>query len=166
MHYETRFGSLGSFEKGGVEPISDDPKNYVFSNIFEVASTQPAWSRVCVAKNFEYIVEACRTDGTSPYWAAGHDEFLLCMDGEVQVELHKLDDPESVIEADRDGAHRLKDLPPAQRMGRVVLRRGHMALLPAGAAYRLESASPGAVIFQTIEGPDTTFKWAEICQTK
>ena len=34
----TRFGSLERWEKGGVEVIDDDPRHYVFSNLFEVAS--------------------------------------------------------------------------------------------------------------------------------
>ena len=37
--YVTRFGSLETFEKGGIEIIDDDPKHYVFSNIFEVAAS-------------------------------------------------------------------------------------------------------------------------------
>ncbi len=36
--YTTAFGSLDSYDKGGVEIINDDPKHYVFSNMFEVAS--------------------------------------------------------------------------------------------------------------------------------
>jgi len=36
--HTTRFGSLAQYEKGGVEVINDDARNYVFSNIFEVAS--------------------------------------------------------------------------------------------------------------------------------
>src|SRR5262249_39077436 len=56
-------------------------------------------------------------------------------------------------------------LPPGKRMGKAVLRRGHMALLPRQSAYRLRAAAPAAVVFQTIEGPETICRWAEICQT-
>ena len=35
---QTKFGSMKSYEKGRVEVINDDPKHYVFSNVFEVAS--------------------------------------------------------------------------------------------------------------------------------
>ena len=35
--YTTDFGSIEDYRKGGVMAIDDDPKNYVFSNIFEVA---------------------------------------------------------------------------------------------------------------------------------
>ena len=35
--YTTELGSLDDFRKGGVHIINDDPRNYVFSNAFEVA---------------------------------------------------------------------------------------------------------------------------------
>jgi hypothetical protein len=50
-------------------------------------------------------------------------------------------------------------------MGRINLRRGHQALLPAGAAYRFVAAVPGVLLVQTVLGPDTQLRWAEICQT-
>jgi hypothetical protein len=50
-------------------------------------------------------------------------------------------------------------------MGRVFLKRGHQALLPAGAAYRFTATITGVLLIQTIAGPDTQFRWAEICQT-
>ena len=59
--YQTKFGSLGDYQKGGVEIIDDDPKNYVFSNVFEVASTSDPYERVAVAKNFDYVIEAARS---------------------------------------------------------------------------------------------------------
>jgi hypothetical protein len=40
-----------------------------------------------------------------------------------------------------------------------------MALLPAGSAYRFHADVPAALVFQTIQGPLTVEKWAEICQT-
>jgi len=169
MMLPTRFGSLTDFHKGGVETIDDDPRRYVFSNVFDVASRSQPWERVCVAKNFEYVIEAMRAAGQSPYWTARHDEFVLCMDSEVEVELYKIDQPARVIE-DRDGAHRLDtaspDRRPGPRMGRIVLGKGHMALLPAHCAYRLTAAAPSTVVLQTIDGPETIHRWAEICQTQ
>jgi hypothetical protein len=50
-------------------------------------------------------------------------------------------------------------------MGRVVAGRGHMTLLPAGKAYRFHSDGVAAVLLQTIEGPDTVYRWPDICQT-
>ncbi|HEY0479522.1 MAG TPA: hypothetical protein VGD37_18510 [Kofleriaceae bacterium] len=165
MTLQTRFGSLADYQKGGVEAIDDHPRHYVFSNVFEVASRARPWERVAVAKNFEYVIEAVSARGDSPYWSARHDEFVLCMDGEVCVELHKLDAPARGVE-DRDGAHRLDALPPGKPMGRITLGRGHMALLPRHSAYRLRAGAPSAVVLQTIEGPETIFRWAEICQTE
>jgi hypothetical protein len=164
MTFHTRFGSLANHSKGGVEVIDDNPRHYVFSNVFDVASKSRPWERVAVAKNFEYVIEAARAEGESPLWTARHDEFVLCMDGEIEVELHKLDAPARVI-ADRDGAHRLGELPPGVPMGRIALRRGHMALLPKQSAYRMRAAAPAALVLQTIEGPETIARWAEICQT-
>jgi hypothetical protein len=165
MTFKTRFGSLTDYQKGGVEVIDDTPRSYVFSNVFEVASRSRPWERVAVAKNFEYVIEATRAAGESPYWTARHDEFVVCMDGQVEIELRKLHAPVSGVEA-RDGAHRLDGLPPSTKMGRIVLGRGHMALLPQHSAYRFRAAAPAALMFQTIEGPETVFRWAEICQTE
>lgn len=162
----TRFGSLADFEPGKVQIIDDDPKNYVFSNIFAVASKAAPYERIAVAKNFEYVVEAMRAEGTSPWFACAHDEFALAMDGEVEIHLVKLDRPADFVAPEAQGAHRLAvEMPEGRKMGRIVLRQGHMALLPKGAAYRFQSAKPAAVMIQTIQGPVTIEKWAEICQT-
>ena len=164
--YQTRFGSLQDYEKGGVELVDDNPKNYVFSNIFEVCANSAPFERVAVAKNFEYAIEAMRAEGVSGWYAAAHDEFALCMDGEVEVHLVKLDDPDAVVDPESEGAHPLEGLPSGRKMGRLTLRRGHQGLLPAGAAYRFQADSPAAVMLQTIIGPATVQKWAEICQTE
>jgi hypothetical protein len=50
-------------------------------------------------------------------------------------------------------------------MGRVVARRGHMTLLPVGAAYQFHADAPAVILLQTQEGPDTIYRWAEIIQT-
>ena len=166
MEYTTVFGSIDEYEKGGVHLIDDDPRNYVFSNIFEVASQSQPYERVAVGKNFEYVVEIARAEGTSPWYAASHDEFALSMDGRVEVHLAKLADPDAVGDPDSEGAHRLDELPDGRKMGRIVLGRGHMALLPQGAAYRFHSDKPCTLMIQTIDGPVTVHRWAEICQTE
>jgi hypothetical protein len=51
-------------------------------------------------------------------------------------------------------------------MGWVKARRGHMALLPKGAAYQFRSAKPGVLLQQTILGDFTVERWDEICQTQ
>ena len=71
----TRFGSLQHYEKGGVEVIKDDARNYVFSNVFEVASKAKPYEKVAVGKNIEYVIEAIRAEGTSGWRVAAQDEF-------------------------------------------------------------------------------------------
>src|SRR3954469_3438576 len=115
-NYQTRFGSLADYDKGGVEIIDDDPKNYVFSNVFEVCATSAPYERVAVAKNFEYVIEAARAEGTSGWYACAHDEFALCMDGEIEVHLVKLD--QAVAPADSQGARSLAGDPEGRKMGR------------------------------------------------
>ena len=162
--YVTRFGALGKFEKGGVEIINDDPRHYAFSNIFEVASRSKPYEKVAVGKNMQYVLEAIRAEGTSEWRVCGHDEFALVMDGEVEVRLVKPDDP-SVVSAQKEGSVRLAGEPRGRRMGTITARRGHMSLLPAGAAYQFHAGRPSVILLQTIAGDDTQFRWADICQT-
>lgn len=160
----TVFGSLDNYQKGDVVVIEDDAKNYVFSNMFEIASHSAPYERVCAAKNFEYVIEIARAEGDSDWYAAAHDEFVLCMDGTVTVHLVKPEQAGDLIDPSIDGAQRLAELPQDHRkMGRILLGRGHMALLPAGAAYRFDAEKPGVLLFQTIQGPETVEKWADIC---
>lgn len=161
--FVTRFGSLDSYEKGHIEIINDNPKHYVFSNLFEVAGGAKPYEKVAVAKNLEYVIEAIRAEGTSGWMAASHDEFCVVMDGEVTVELVKLDQPEAVAPASKEGTVAVAGEPAGRRMGTITLRRGHQALLPKGAAYRFRSAKPAVMIQQTILGDLTVQKWAQIC---
>jgi hypothetical protein len=165
MSYKTRFGSLDDFDKGEVVLIDDSPKNYVFSNVFEVANQSAPYERVAVAKNLEYVIEIARAEGESPWFTCAHDEFALCMDGEVEVHLVKLDNPADHADPASQGAHLLKADPDGRKMGRLILRRGHQGLLPRGSAYRFHATTKGCLMFQTVEGPVTIQKWAEICQT-
>ena len=162
--YTTVFGAIDRYEQGSVSVVADDPKNYLFSNMFDVAAKSSPYERVAVAKNFEYVIEVARAEGVSPWYTAAHDEFVTCLDHKVEVHLVKLDDPDAVVDPESEGAHRLAELPAGRKMGRIVLGRGHMAMLPVGAAYRFESAQPATLMIQTIDGPETVHKWAEICQ--
>lgn len=164
MSYATKFGSLDDYQKGTLEVIDDDPKNYTFSNMFEVASMSKPYEKVAVGKNMEYVMEVLRAEGESGWRTAAHDEFALVMDGEVEIQLVKLDDP-SIVPPDKNGSIAIDGEPVGRPMGRIVARRGHMALLPAGAAYRFSAARPGVILLQTVEGDDTLYRWAEICQT-
>ena len=161
----TQFASLKSYKKGGVQVIDDDARNYVFSNLFEVAARAVPYERIAIGKNFEYVIEVARAEGLSPWFCCAHDEFALSMDGRVEVHLLKLTDPDRFVAPNSQGAHRLAaELPEGRKMGRIILNRGHMALLPAESAYRLQVDTPAAVIFQTLQGPLTVEKWPEICQ--
>ena len=154
QQHRTRFGSLAHYEKGGVEVINDDARNYVFSNIFEVASKSKPYEKVAVGKNIEYVIEAIRTEGTSGWRAPAQDEFALVMDGEVEIRLLKLENP-GVVPAATRGSVGLAGTPAGRRMGVVRARRGHMTLLPVGAAYQFHAPQPGVVLLQTLAGADT-----------
>jgi hypothetical protein len=164
MGHATRFGSLQHYEKGGVEVVNDDPRNYVFSNLFDVASKARPYEKVAVGKNIEYVIEAIRAEGTSGWRVPAQDEFALVMDGEVEIRLLKLDDP-GVVPAGATGSIGLTGTPAGRKMGTVRARRGHMTLLPVGAAYQFHAAQPGVLLLQTIQGQDTIERWADICQT-
>ena len=55
--------------------------------------------------------------------------------------------------------------PRARAWGAYSAGRGHLTLLPAHAAYRISAEAPSVVLFQTMDGPLTIERWAEICQT-
>ena len=165
-NYKTIFGAIDDFNTGGVIAIDDDPKNYVFSNVYDVAARSAPFERVCVGKNFEYVIEAMRAEGTSAWYSAAHDEFVLNMDNrEVLVELVKLDEPDAVVDPESEGGHKLDGEPAGRKMGWVKLKRGHMSILPVGSAYRFVSEAPACVLIQTIQGPETIERWAEVCQS-
>jgi hypothetical protein len=159
--YTTKFGSLNDYTKGGIDVIQDNPKHYAFSNIFEVASQAKPWEKVAVGKNMEYVLEVIRAEGTSEWRTCAHDEFPLCMDGKVTVELMQLDAP--AVAADKQGSVALAHDPTGTPMGTISLGLGHMALLPANAAYRFHADQPSVILLQTILGDDTVERWGEIC---
>jgi hypothetical protein len=164
QQHATRFGSLEHYDKGGVEVVNDDARNYVFSNLFEVASRSKPYEKVAVGKNIDYVIEAIRAEGTSGWRAPAQDEFALVMDGEVEIRLLKLDNA-GVVPSGTRGSIALAGTPAGRTMGVVRARRGHMTLLPVGAAYQFHAARPGVVLLQTMAGADTVERWADICQT-
>jgi len=161
--FVTRFGSLDQYEKGHIEIINDKPQHYVFSNVFEVAGQSKPYEKIAVAKNLEYVIEAIRAEGKSGWMAASPDEFCVVLDGDVTIEFVKLDAPDAVAPAGKDGTVKVDGEPKGKRMGTIRLKRGHQAMLPKGAAYRFDSAKPSVMIQQTIVGDLTVQKWAEIC---
>jgi hypothetical protein len=160
----TVFGSLDHYVKGGVEVIDDNPKDYAFSNVFDVAAKSMPYEKVAVGKNLKYVLEAVRAEGASPWYAASHDEAALVMDGEIDVSFVKPDSP--LVHDTIEGTVRLPAEPRGRAMGRVRARRGHMVLLPRGAAYQFRAEGrPGVLLIQTIKGAQTKERWADICQT-
>jgi hypothetical protein len=158
----TVFGSITDYTKGSIELVSGEARHYVFSNIFEVAATSKPYERVVVAKNLEYVQEVMRAEGVSPWFACGHDEFALCLDGEIVVEFVKMRSPPS---PDKNGAILAGDAPEGSRIGQVKLSRGHQVLLAAGNAYRFTAIRLGVLLQQTVLGELSVQKWREICFT-
>lgn len=162
MQVHTVFGSITDYTKGSIELVSGDALHYVFSNIFEVAAKSKPYERVVVAKNMEYVQEVMRAEGVSPWFACGHDEFALCMDGEITVDFIKMRYPPSVAQ---NGAVLAGENPEGARIGHVKLKRGHQVLLGAGNAYRFSAARIGVLMQQTMLGDLSVQKWREICFT-
>jgi hypothetical protein len=164
VEYKTKFGSLASYEKGGVQVINDDAKNYAFSNCFEIAGQSAPYEKVVFGINQIYVLEVLRTEGTSPWFTCAHDEFALCMDGEVDIHLVKLDGAQQVRDAGKNGAVLVQGEPAGARMGWMRLKRGHQALLPANTAYQFRAFDAGVIVLQTCKGELSVEKWADICQ--
>jgi hypothetical protein len=162
--YRTVFGSLDNYEKGRIEIINDDPRHYAFSNVFEVASMSKPYEKVAVGINREYVIETLRTEGTSPWFSAAHDESVTVMDGELEIRLRKLGDGD--VDLPEGGSVSLPHEPSGPNMGVIRAKHGHMALLPVGAAYQFHAERPGVVILQSLHGPETVFKWSEIARVQ
>ena len=164
--YQTRFGSLRNYEKGHVEAIDDDVKHYVFSNCFEIASNSKPYEKVVFGQNQVYVLEAIRAEGASPWYTCAHDEFVLCMDGEVDVYLIQLEATQTVTDPDKNGAVLVQGEPKGKKMGWMRLRRGHQGMLPRNTAYQYRSAQPGVLVLQSCKGDLSVEKWAGICQVR
>lgn len=163
--YKTVFGSLDRYEKGGVQIIGDDVKNYAFSNCFEIAGKAKPYEKVVFGQNQIYVLEAIRAEGTSPWYTCAHDEFALSMDGVVEVHLVKLDAEQTVPDTEHNGAVLVKGEPRGARMGWIKIRRGHQAMLPKNTAYQFRSTKPAVLVLQTCKGDLSVERWADICQT-
>lgn len=162
---QTQFATIDNYVKGRVDVIDDRATDYAFSNVFDVAAKSRPYEKVAVARNLKYVLEAIRAEGVSPWFANAHDEAVIAMDGDIRIQYIQPNVP--AVACEHEGSVRLAEEPAGRRMGWVRLQRGHMALLPAGAAYQFESlgARPGALLLQTIMGSETVERWADICQT-
>jgi hypothetical protein len=163
--YTTVFGSLQHYEKGGVQIIDDDVKNYAFSNCFEIASQAKPYEKIVFGQNQIYVMEAIRAEGTSPWYTCAHDEFALNMDGEVEIHLIKLDAAQTVADPEKNGAVLVKGEPKGKKMGWLKIKRGHQAMLPKNTAYQFRAAHPAVLVQQTCKGDLSLERWADICQT-
>lgn len=161
--YVTKFGSLEGYERGKVVIVDDDPRNYAFSNVFEVAKTAKPFEKIAVGKNLQYVLEVVRVEGRSPWRTSAHDEFALVMDGEVTFTF--LDLPAESVQRPALGSVEISGEPDGPAMGTVVARHGHMTMLPGNSAYRYESSAPAVLLLQSAESADTQYRWSEICQT-
>jgi len=164
VEYKTQFGSLESYEKGGVQVINDDARHYAFSNCFEIANNSKPYEKVVFGINQIYVLEVLRAEGASPWYTCAHDEFALCMDKEVDIHLVKLDPAQQIQDTEKDGAVLVQGEPVGAKMGWMRLKRGHQALIPANTAYQFRAAQPGVIILQTCKGDLSVERWAEICQ--
>ena len=164
-NYHTCFGSLNCYEKGRVEPITDDVRHYAFSNCFEIANRSKPYEKVVFGQNQIYVLEVLRTEGVSPWYTCAHDEFALCMDGEVEIRLIKLDAEQTVKDPEKNGSVQVAGEPKGPKMGWIRIKRGHKAMLPKNCGYQFRAAAPGVLILQTCKGELSVERWAEICQT-
>ena len=162
--YQTNFASLANFAKGRVEPIEDSVKNYAFSNCFEVASNAQPYEKVVFGQNQIYVMEVIRAEGASPWYTCAHDEFALCMDGEVEIHLVKLDSAQTIQDQDKNGAVIIEGQAQGIKMGWMKLKRGHQGMLPKNCAYQFRSIAPAVLIQQTCKGELTVERWQDICQ--
>ena len=131
-------GRSTTTQKGTIDIIDDDPRRYAFSNIFEVASSAEPYEKVAVGKNRQYVVEAIRAEGTSEWRTAparrvraGHGRRGRDPAAEARTRRRRPDR--------RARSNALAGEPSGPPMGRVVARRGHMTLLPVGAAYQFHA---------------------------
>src|SRR4051794_22719815 len=144
--YRTNFGSLAHYEKGRVESIGDNVKNYAFSNCFEIASQSAPYEKVVFGQNQVYALECVRAEGQSPWYTCAHDEFVLCMDGDVEIHLVKLDSRQVISDPEKNGAVLVAGAPEGKSMGWMRIRRGHQAMLPKNVAYQFRAATPSVLI--------------------
>ena len=160
--YSTAFASIDNYRKGGLQLLDDDARRYVFSNIYDVAANSKDYQRTVVAKNLDYTIEFIRANGDSEWYICSHDEFVVAMDYDVEVHFKKV--PSSSFPDDeKDGSVSI-DASNGDYMGKVTLKRGHMALLPENTAYAFKAAKPATLMLQSILGELSEERWAEICE--
>ena len=163
MEYTTRFGSLDSYEKGGVEIIDDDPS----TTPSPTCSRSPRWRRRTrrwpSARTCSTSLEVIRAEGTSGWRTCAHDEFVLCMDGEVTVELVKPTTP--LAPAGKEGSVAVDGEPEGVPMGtRLASAAATWRCCRAARPTASKPAAPSvSCSSRPCLGDDTVERWAEIC---
>lgn len=162
----TQYSTMDEIHKGGITITGkDEKKNYLFSNVYEVAKNAVPYERVVVAKNLEYTIEVSRAEGDSPWYVCSHDETVVIMEGATELRFVKPADSSIVPPEYKEGAVRLSAQPEGQAMGWVKVRFGHQALLPKGAAYQFRPSETSVLMIQSILGEESIERWADICES-
>ena len=150
-------GSLARHAKGGVDIVDphESVKRYVYSNVYEIGARAQPYEKLAVAKNGPYVIECVVAEGVMPQWRLQpHDEFLLCLEGEVRVDFIE---PRVELPA---GGH---SAVPGEAVGYIVVREGNLCLLPKGMAYKLSASRRSLLLQQAKQSDDTVFAWEAIC---
>lgn len=150
--------SMARYVKGGVDIVDprEHVKRYVYSNVYEIGARAKPYEKLAVAKNGLYVIECIVAEGAMPQWRLQpHDEFLLCLEGEVRVDFIA---PRVELPA---GGH---SEVPGEEVGYIIVREGNLCLLPKGMAYKLSAGRRSLLLLQAKQSEDTVFAWEEICE--
>jgi hypothetical protein len=151
-------GSMAHHTKGGVDIVDprENIRRYVYSNVYEIGARAKPYEKLAVAKNGPYVIECIVAEGTMPDWRLQpHDEFLVCLEGEVRVEFVE---PRVELPAGRHSEVL------GEPMGYIVVREGNLCLLPKGMAYKFSAGRRSLLLQQAKQSEDTVFAWEEICE--
>ena len=150
--------SMAHYTKGEVDIIDprENVKRYVYSNIYEIGARAKPYQKLAVARNGPYVIECVVAEGIMPEWRVQpHDEFLLCMEGEVRVNF-----VEPRVELPAGGHAEV----PGEEIGYIIMREGNLCLLPKGMAYKLSADRRSLLLQQAKQSEETVFAWEEICE--
>jgi hypothetical protein len=101
------------------------------------------------------VVECIVAEGVMPQWRLQpHDEFLVCLEGEVRVEFI-----EPRVELPAGGHTEV----PGEAVGYIIVREGNLCLLPKGIAYKFSASRRSLLLQQAKQSEDTVFAWENIC---
>jgi len=149
--------TMARHEKGGVDIVDprENVKRYVYSNVYEIGTRAKPYEKLAVAKNGPYVVECIVAEGVMPQWRLQpHDEFLVCLEGEVRVEFI-----EPRVELPAGGHTEV----PGETVGYIIVREGNLCLLPKGIAYQFSASRRSLLLQQAKQSEDTVFDWENIC---